>query len=369
MSGLTPLIDTLLHQVLGKRVDFLREMPLNGPVSASSSADAASPVNSDSRLETTSTYQSSYKNTSSQQPAVPASIIPPSASTRFSEAARLISEALLTNTGELPTINSNKPLLESAELKQPMSATVVAQKLQQSISRSGLFYESHVARWYKGEVSLKTILDEAQAKGLVQTSKNNGQSGNVTANSTALSSAASNTADASPDAPDLVVKTPSALLLDEKVSETLNNRDTSPSLLREGAAPSPHVLRQQLELMHTPALRWEGQIWPDVSVALELRVNRREENSHEEQSQEEQNSQQKEEWEVQCTVRSSNKSKLDIYARSDGSQLWLTLGSCSKAVLTLLERDRVKLSQRLRSCGFSRVELRGRLVPRQTEGT
>ena len=50
MSGITPLIDTLLHQVLGRRVDtpVVKDQPL--PVSATASTDAIQPARSDSRL-------------------------------------------------------------------------------------------------------------------------------------------------------------------------------------------------------------------------------------------------------------------------------------------------------------------------------
>lgn len=51
MSGLTPLIDTLLHQVLGKRVDLPTARPLNPPVTPLLPSEAARAVHSDSRLD------------------------------------------------------------------------------------------------------------------------------------------------------------------------------------------------------------------------------------------------------------------------------------------------------------------------------
>ncbi|MCS6785942.1 MAG: flagellar hook-length control protein FliK [Thiobacillaceae bacterium] len=40
----------------------------------------------------------------------------------------------------------------------------IAQRLQQVLRASGLFYESHLARWVRGELSLETIRQEPQAR-------------------------------------------------------------------------------------------------------------------------------------------------------------------------------------------------------------
>ena len=51
MSGITPILDTLLHQVLGKRVDVPVARQTPEPVRPLSPAEAPPAVRSDSRLE------------------------------------------------------------------------------------------------------------------------------------------------------------------------------------------------------------------------------------------------------------------------------------------------------------------------------
>ncbi len=137
MSGITPLIDTLLHQVLGKRVDFLRGLPSPTP-------DRATYLLSNKAGLATANAQAAMNHGAAVM----------SARTRFSEAAQLISDALLSEEVQIPTVSIKKPIL-TPEVGQPVSSQQVADKLKQSISSSGLFYESHVARWYKGEIPLK----------------------------------------------------------------------------------------------------------------------------------------------------------------------------------------------------------------------
>ncbi|MCO7218134.1 hypothetical protein NH448_23220, partial [Halomonas sp. OfavH-34-E] len=51
MSGITPLIDTLLHQVLGKRVDVPPTKDPNAPVQPVDPGRGPGAVHSDSRLD------------------------------------------------------------------------------------------------------------------------------------------------------------------------------------------------------------------------------------------------------------------------------------------------------------------------------
>lgn len=50
-----------------------------------------------------------------------------------------------------------------AELPEP-SRNLLPTRLHQTLSESGLFYESHLARWVKGEISFESILREPQAR-------------------------------------------------------------------------------------------------------------------------------------------------------------------------------------------------------------
>ncbi|MYM76182.1 flagellar hook-length control protein FliK, partial [Duganella sp. FT134W] len=112
-------------------------------------------------------------------------------------AATLLGKAPLTPSSELPELNASTPqptlssaaraltsLLSTAQAGQAGQLALIgktalfgnaapdtadlAQKLQDSISKSGLFYESHVAEWVKGERPLADLMREPQMQRLLQ---------------------------------------------------------------------------------------------------------------------------------------------------------------------------------------------------------
>ena len=87
-----------------------------------------------------------------------------SAPTNLSDTGKLINNILLhaRQEGAPSTLVGKMPLLQSAdELNHPEK---IARQLQQIISSSGIFYESHVANWAEGKFSQTDLLDEPQAK-------------------------------------------------------------------------------------------------------------------------------------------------------------------------------------------------------------
>ena len=115
-------------------------------------------------------------------------------------AATLLGKAPLTPSNELPELGANTPqatLSSAARVLTTMLSTAMAgqagqaaqvaligktalfgnaapdtadlaNKLQDSISKSGLFYESHVAEWAKGERPLADLMREPQMQRLLQ---------------------------------------------------------------------------------------------------------------------------------------------------------------------------------------------------------
>ena len=86
-----------------------------------------------------------------------------SAPTNFSDTGKLINKILLQaqQQGAPSSLIGKTPLfINSDELKHPVQ---VAKKLQQILSSSGIFYESHVADWAEGKLSLVDLKREPQA--------------------------------------------------------------------------------------------------------------------------------------------------------------------------------------------------------------
>lgn len=311
MSGITPILDTLLHQVLGRRVDTPVTKDQPAPVSPSASSDAIQPARSDSRLHQQS--QGRLGETSSEplranaRPVVTTASVQvgqPSTQTHLSRAATEIAEVLSKFPPQTEsTIKPSAPLLRAT----PASAESVANALSRSIAESGAFYESHLMRWVAGSYPRAALWREPQAwlalsfQPLAPTVSS--LSPSLHAWSPFLRSGdrvAKGDADGQQPgtAPRIVEPlTPSALQgqappttlrpsspwLTERIDSSL----PSESAMDDGgeAAPagtrthqlSQHapeslqaLVRQQLELIVSPSVRWEGQLWPGVTLTLVL---------------------------------------------------------------------------------------------------
>ena len=85
-----------------------------------------------------------------------------SVQTHFSSAGRLIGQLLQPEVGQ-----PARPLQGSAPLlavpgADPQQLLQLTQNLQQSLEHSGLFYESHLAQWGRGERTLEQLRQEPQ---------------------------------------------------------------------------------------------------------------------------------------------------------------------------------------------------------------
>ena len=168
-------------------------------------------------------------------------------------AASLLGKAPLTPSNELPELSANTPqptlssaarvlttLLSTAQAGQSAQLALIgktalfgnaapdtadlAQKLQDSISKSGLFYESHVAEWAKGDRPLADLMREPQMQRLLQ------QGGDATARATT-------------GGPDL---------------------------------SAAQMVNQQLHTQEQNRVLWNGQAWPGQPMQWEVRRDQRE---------------------------------------------------------------------------------------------
>ncbi|SDJ65201.1 flagellar hook-length control protein FliK [Billgrantia gudaonensis] len=168
MSGITPLLDTLLHQVLGKRVDVQPPRDLNEPVRPVNPGEGPKALHSDSRLDGRRPSGAPLTGLSPtpQRGAAPSQRLPlaeatqqASAQTHFSASARTIADVLLRFPAPPSVLSTQVPLMRADE---PPNATELAQRLQGGVRDSGLFYESHLSRWYRGEMSRQQLQREPQ---------------------------------------------------------------------------------------------------------------------------------------------------------------------------------------------------------------
>ena len=135
------------------------------PVRPLSPADAPPAVRSDSRLDPRSAPLPDLAATH-QRARAPQTLAPPpdaapgSTQTHFSAAARTIADILARYPAPPSAVRPALPLMTAADSEAP----ALAHRLQASVSQSGLFYESHLQNWYRGEVSGARLAQEPQMR-------------------------------------------------------------------------------------------------------------------------------------------------------------------------------------------------------------
>ena len=309
MSGITPILDTLLHQVLGRR-DAPAGRPLPDQLIAPPRAGLPPPAtHSDSRLDprplpASRAATGAGGKVGNDTAAVPRTAIPSrpgqaaAVTTRFSVAARVIADVLTRFPASPAIIRAQAPLVIAAER---MNVAQLAALLRDSIESSGLFYEAHLLRWRGGTFPLAQLLREPQMSWTARTplpqqpppaataSQDNApvpavaSSARAPADVTHANSAAGDTAVTSTRTP---AGMPQAYGADGKPLPNLPvvaGGDPGHSIAQAGGQPPPltgshqvvhpaleGVLRHQLEMLAAPVLRWEGAPWAGVLMALVL---------------------------------------------------------------------------------------------------
>ncbi|MGC3874987.1 flagellar hook-length control protein FliK [Halomonas sp. GXIMD04776] len=396
MSGvITPLLDTLLHQVLGKRVDTLASRELLEPVKPLSPGQAPRALHSDSRLhaERSAVAFTGAEVGSSGEKASPASSPSVSASTttHFSPAARSIADILFKFPAPPSVIKPSAPLLTGDIGRGVINAPALASRLQGSIESSGLFYESHLARWYRGDLSRGALMREPQmqllsssdAIGNAPWAKSGQPGGAVSAGQvltdrrvalagmagerwtlTPLPSGTSSPSLLTPLSP---VQAAGAFLASQENAQPFVQRGELPvdavyrtqvGVMDAFDESLQGILRHQLELLVTPTLRWEGDLWSGVFMALVIQVPEQlGKHAEQEKDQGQDEKDQEAVWHSQLRLELPRLGELEVQLHLRDTSLRLVLQSESAACTGLLNDERNALSERLQRCGFSDVQV------------
>ncbi|MDP3535343.1 MAG: flagellar hook-length control protein FliK, partial [Halomonas sp.] len=162
MSGITPLIDTLMHQVLGRQGEASLQRSLNAPVQPVPPGEGPRALQGDASLD--GRPMSLPLGDLKRLPTSPdgqrlttqggANTAPGSTQTHLSPAARTIADVLLRFPAPPTVMRPEAPLMSALDAP---SATTLATRLESSVRDSGLFYESHLKRWFQGDVSRQQL--------------------------------------------------------------------------------------------------------------------------------------------------------------------------------------------------------------------
>ncbi|WP_406828088.1 flagellar hook-length control protein FliK [Microbulbifer sp. ARAS458-1] len=208
MSGINTLLDTLLHQVLGKRVETAPRDRALKPVKPIDATRSVHAVRSDARLNQHAAppYAQGVSSKSGEIRLGAVSTHYPVDKVYLSRAAQYISTILERQVVSASVSPSGAVAIGGSE------ASEVASLLKASVVFSGLFYESHLVAWYRG-IRDKTLLQREPQM---------------------------------------------ALWLSESKTDSGLGKDLQ------------RLIGKQLDLLATRSLIWHGELWPGVFVEIRL---------------------------------------------------------------------------------------------------
>ncbi|OAZ98516.1 flagellar hook-length control protein FliK [Halomonas sp. G11] len=427
MSTINPLIDTLLHQVLGRRGDVSNQRLMDQPIKPIVPGEGPRALMGDARLDGRDAASTALRDTAlrdmrglppqldgGRQPQRgDAQALPPgSTQTHFSPAARSIADVLLRFPAPPTVMRAEAPLMNAAESP---SSTQLATRLEASVRDSGLFYEAHLKRWFQGETSRQQLLREPQMQPgprasvptpLASTALGAGgapqaagggmpSSGMVPGGTSPMLIAPpppGNTA-ILPNTPLIPVPSESAARApvanmpptQSSVGSpgTFNTADLATHakessqasidarLARDALDIMPNrqprevvheslqsLVRQQLEMLVTPTIRWEGDVWAGIFMALAINLPAR--GQHQEDGEEQRASD--DSWQSDMQLDVPGFGAFSVSLRLYRGVLNIDLTTSEAQVHQRLEAGVPALESRLEALDLRKVQVRARYV-------
>ncbi|SDZ68051.1 hook-length control protein FliK [Variovorax sp. YR266] len=161
MTALAGLLDALLAARLAPRLDVLG-IKAEAVIGAPGPAMPVGKVDNDVRLPSNAALDRQLPGAMAGGTAHAGAGATPSVAMRLSVAARVIGAVLADLQAQPGPVRGAAPLLSSRG--QPASAAALAGALAQTVSDSGLFYESHLAEFAAGSRTLAQMAQEPQAR-------------------------------------------------------------------------------------------------------------------------------------------------------------------------------------------------------------
>lgn len=242
------------------------------------------------------------------------------------------------------------PLLPAA----PDDAADLAHRLQQAISRSGLFYESHQAEWVAGGRPLSALREEPQGRipvappqaTAVETSAPGVPGGPLQPPAQAHSHPPAQApirsfADAAPEAaggepPDGPTGTSAA---------------SNPRPVSEASPAHPSTLllvRGQIETLETRAVVWQGEAWPGQPVHVEI-----EDATDRQQRRPERGDADAHPWQSTLRVALPGLGSIDARIRVNGTHVGIDLVAANASTVGRLRQDATTLRTALEARGLA----------------
>lgn len=242
---------------------------------------------------------------------------------RVSDTGRWLSGFLGATAARTPA-QATLGILGTLLAEPPADASQVGKMLQQGLRESGLFYESHLARWFGGEYHLEDILREPQGRlsGLKQPL----------------------VIDTTADGPARIGKNDSL-----EVMEALFKK-AGTAQPNEGIADSRtlSVVREQLDTLQSGQIVFRGDLFP--GQPMEWKVSEREARRNAAGGQERT-------WDTEMRLDLPRLGTISARLRLDGSRINIDLHAGDEAAVDVLSVGRPALVEQLQAAGLDPGEI------------
>lgn len=245
---------------------------------------------------------------------------------KVSDTGRWLSGFLGEVTGQLPA-QSTMGILRTLLIEPTTDAQLLGRVLQQGLRDSGLFYESHLARWFGGGYSLEELLKEPQGQlspRLLTTEKH----GMVSTEALARAS----------------VRTGST-----EIMEAVFQKAGS-SMAHEGIADQRTltIISEQLTALQNSRLLFSGDLFPGQQLQWSVaeREAGRSPSGKRERS-----------WETSVTVSLPNLGGVTARLSLDGNHVAIRISATDDQSVLILEKGKLQLTEQLEGAGLTPSEL------------
>lgn len=218
--------------------------------------------------------------------------------------------------GRVPQAAANTPILD----EPPLDTEHFATRIKDVLGNSGLFYESHLAEWAKGERPMGQLMVEPQGKlsrRLTMQNREGVQGPN----------------EAQVDLPD-------------NVAEAAGTAKAAASVIAD--PQTLPIIKEQLAVLNSGIILWTGQAWPEQNV--EMSVSEREADGSETGERE---------WETDLRLQMPVLGEISATLRLSGTGVHIALEAEKATTTAILLQGGAALKERLQTAG---IELSGMVV-------
>lgn len=245
--------------------------------------------------------------------------------TTLSQTGKLIGDLLgsIDAEGKRPApapLNGNQPLVS----KFPEDPAALVPVLKEALSKSGMFYEAHQARWVSGNLPTEALLQEPQGKLSPAAQATQPAITDTTAKASALVHETS---------------TPAGITITSEASTA--SRGMQPPAIAPDLTP---LVQQQLDALATQNFVWQGQIWPGQQMQWAIEESPGREQGVEDGA---------EQWRTHLKLTLPNLGTIEATLQlRRGGDIELALGAASESARQQLSSEIQGLGRRLEDSGL-----------------